>query len=103
MYPKFQAIQNTDKAFLAVGLLEQMPMSLSVLEHQLPRIFAGAVMTFNKMSHQGGTKHRSSHPSISEENRRIMAGRMKGEYVFHKYVKYKLEKTYADMIDRKKT
>ena len=37
-----QAKENVEKYYSVVGILEDLPLSLQVLEHLLPRFFAGA-------------------------------------------------------------
>ena len=43
-----QAMQNVERHYAVVGVIEQLNKTLTVLEHYIPRFFKGALHTYCK-------------------------------------------------------
>ncbi|KAH8332252.1 hypothetical protein KR074_011650, partial [Drosophila pseudoananassae] len=92
-----RAKQNVERDFSVVGTWEDVNVTLTVLEHYIPRFFKGVTdlyyepevgPAFKKMN----TNHWK--PKISERIKRIMRANFTQEYDFYHFIKQRLYRQY---------
>ncbi|XP_044570412.1 heparan sulfate 2-O-sulfotransferase pipe [Drosophila ananassae] len=92
-----KAKQNVERDYSVVGSWEDVNVTLTVLEHYIPRFFKGVTdlyyepevgLAFKKMN----TNHWK--PKISERIKRIMRANFTQEYDFYHFVKQRLYRQY---------
>ena len=63
-----QSIRNIESSYAVVGILEDMDMTLKVLEYKLPRFFKGALEEYNEMKKEEGENVNSMQYDIPVPN-----------------------------------
>jgi len=83
-----KAIDNVDNKFVVVGDSHNYEVTLAVLEHRLPRFFAGALEEYGVMKKEGvGVENQVEHPQPGEEVVKMLGERMKEEVKVYEHVK----------------
>ncbi|OQV24958.1 putative Heparan sulfate 2-O-sulfotransferase pipe [Hypsibius exemplaris] len=85
-----RAKQNVEKHFAVVGILEDLDMSLQVLEQTLPAYFAGAVDLYASNPDHVVNKGKNRVDRVSEEVKQIIRANLTAEYDFYDFVRKRL-------------
>lgn len=81
-----------EKHFAVVGILEDLDMTLSVLERKLPRYFAGVMDLWSDSNSDGQVvnKGRNRRQDVSPETKEIIRANLTIEYEFYDFIKNRL-------------
>jgi len=102
-YAMNTAINNIDKFYLVVGVLEYFKKTLTVLEYLLPDFFAGAVSVYEEQEKDGKNVHEKClaglEPVQDKEDPvyQELRERLYREYKVYNHVVTKLEKQYKNI------
>ncbi|XP_035711696.1 heparan sulfate 2-O-sulfotransferase pipe-like [Folsomia candida] len=88
-----RAMENVDKYYSVVGVLEELDLSLEVFEAYIPRVFAGARETYlkNKETMVSINKNQEK-PNIPEEVKQLVRDEMGNEVRFYEFCKQRLHR-----------
>ncbi|XP_053957226.1 heparan sulfate 2-O-sulfotransferase pipe-like isoform X2 [Anastrepha ludens] len=90
-----QAKRNVENHYAVIGTWEETNITLTVLEHYIPRFFAGATETYYKAENNLHQVNRNSiKPSVSQEVREILHKNLTNEIEFYNFCKQRLYKQY---------
>ncbi|OXA48811.1 Heparan sulfate 2-O-sulfotransferase pipe [Folsomia candida] len=88
-----RAMENVDKYYSVVGVLEELDLSLEVFEAYIPRVFAGAKETYVKAEEKLGIINKNEgKPKISEEVKELVRNQMGNEIKFYEFCKQRLHR-----------
>ncbi|GAV03511.1 hypothetical protein RvY_13920 [Ramazzottius varieornatus] len=87
-----RAKEKVEKHFAVVGILEDLDMTLSVLEQKLPRYFAGVMDLWSDSNSDGQVvnKGRNRRQDVSPETKEIIRANLTIEYQFYDFIKNRL-------------
>lgn len=84
-----KAMENVEKYYAVVGVLEEMDKSLTVFEEYIPRYFKGIKSLVNKKSNANNPK-----PHLSDQARRILEKNLENEIFFYEFCRQRLYMQY---------
>ena len=84
-----RAMENVEKYYAVVGVLEEMEKSLTVFEEFIPRYFKGIKSLVNKKSNANNPK-----PHLSDQARRILEKNLENEIYFYEFCRQRLYMQY---------
>lgn len=91
-----KAKENVEKYYAVVGVLEDLNKTLTVLEHFVPRFFAGAVKTYWETS---STVNRNVlKPPVSDHTRELVAANLTEEIDFYLWCRHRLNTMYYTLV-----
>lgn len=91
-----RAIENVDKNYAVVGILEEMNMTLTVLEHYIPRFFKGAKELYNQQARKYTRVNKNIYkPKVEERVKDIVRKNFTREIEFYEFCRQRLYKQYA--------
>lgn len=91
-----KAKENVEKYYAVVGVLEDLNKTLTVLEHFVPRFFAGAVKTYWATS---STVNRNAlKPPVSDHTRELVAANLTEEIDFYLWCRHRLNTMYYTLV-----
>ncbi|XP_076367957.1 uronyl 2-sulfotransferase-like isoform X2 [Tachypleus tridentatus] len=94
-----QAKQNIEKFYPVVGVLEEMNVTLLVLEEMLPRFFNGALKLYHNLGIRRNQNTRKEH--VSEEVKAILRANLTTEYDLFHFVQHRLHQQLRDILIKK--
>ncbi|CAL4090146.1 unnamed protein product [Meganyctiphanes norvegica] len=84
-----RAKRHAEHYYSVVGILEEMPLSLQVLQAYMPRFFTGATQMNNSTGEiRRNVKH--DKPEVSETTKRALESRLKEDMEFYQFLKQRL-------------
>ncbi|XP_068203308.1 heparan sulfate 2-O-sulfotransferase pipe-like [Palaemon carinicauda] len=91
-----QAKEVVEKEFAVVGILEEWPKTLAVLEHYIPRYFKGASDAYYKKMHDSKilTNQNFYKPRVDEKAREYLSRNFTIELEFYDFLKQRLDRQY---------
>ena len=90
-----KAMDNVEKHYAVVGILEEMNKTLTVLEHYVPRFFKGALQSYWDDIHKFSKINRNIYkPPVSETTKDIVRKNFTREIEFFEFCKQRLHKQY---------
>ncbi|XP_066245844.1 heparan sulfate 2-O-sulfotransferase pipe-like [Euwallacea similis] len=94
-----RAIENVEKYYRVVGILEELNTTLSVLEDQIPQFFKGAMMTYERSLLD--IYKRKKNPAIPLNFRSTVEKKLSKEIEFYYWVRQRLVAQSRMTIPRK--
>ena len=89
------AIENVDKHYAVVGVLEEMEKSLTVLEHYLPRFFSGVLNAYKRRGNSKRNVNKNIfRAEVPEHIRQMVRNNITREVAFYEYCKDRLNRQY---------
>ncbi|XP_071057470.1 heparan sulfate 2-O-sulfotransferase pipe isoform X2 [Onthophagus taurus] len=90
-----KAKQAVDQHYAVVGVLEDLNMTLKVLEHYIPKFFEGATdVYYNEIKRYNTINRNMYKPPVSEEVKDIVRQNFTKEIEFYEFCKQRLQKQY---------
>jgi len=90
-----KAMENVEKHYAVVGILEDLNKTLTVLEHYVPRFFKGALNTYWEEVHMYSKINRNIYkPPVAEATKEIVRKNFTREIEFFEFCKQRLHKQY---------
>jgi len=90
-----KAMENVEKHYAVVGILEELNKTLTVLEHYVPRFFKGALNTYWNEVHMYSKINRNIYkPPVAESTKEIVRKNFTREIEFFEFCKQRLHKQY---------
>ncbi|EEB17124.1 Uronyl 2-sulfotransferase, putative [Pediculus humanus corporis] len=96
-----KAKENVENYFPVVGILEELNMTLAVLESKLPMFFKGVQnVYFNELlePHKNKNKWKPKPPPFNQFVRSHLKNQLNYEYDFYYWIKSRLKKQYENII-----
>lgn len=91
-----RAKQNIEQYYAVVGTLEQMNVTLQVLEAALPQFFGGAFKVYHSLGvHRNQNLHKER---VSEEIKALLRANLSGEYELYHFVQQRLYKQFRQLV-----
>ncbi|XP_047735497.1 heparan sulfate 2-O-sulfotransferase pipe [Hyalella azteca] len=95
-YAMQKAKENVEKHYAVVGLLEEMNMTLTVLEHYVPRFFKGAKSLYwNEVRRFSKVNQNIYKPKVQESVKDVVRKNFTREMEFYDFCKQRLHRQYA--------
>ncbi|XP_040572345.1 uronyl 2-sulfotransferase homolog pip isoform X2 [Lepeophtheirus salmonis] len=90
-----KAMENVEKHYAVVGVLEELNKTLTVLEHYVPRFFKGALNTYwNEVQVFSKINRNIYKPPVKESTKVIVRRNFTREIEFYDFCKQRLHKQY---------
>merc|ERR1712001_587479 len=90
-----KAMENVEKHYAVVGILEELNKTLTVLEHYVPRFFKGALNTYWNEVHMFSKINRNIYkPPVAESTKELVRKNFTREIEFFEFCKQRLHKQY---------
>ncbi|XP_043210401.1 heparan sulfate 2-O-sulfotransferase pipe-like [Amphibalanus amphitrite] len=89
-----KAKRNVEKYYAVVGVLEEMNKTLTVLEHYIPRFFAGASDIYQEEKRLSNVNKNSYKPPVAEYVKDIVRKNFTHEIEFYEFCKQRLHQQY---------
>ncbi|XP_055943057.1 heparan sulfate 2-O-sulfotransferase pipe-like [Argiope bruennichi] len=92
-----KAKQNIEKYYAVVGTLEDMNMTLQVLEAVLPHFFRGAYHVYHNLGvHRNQNLHKEH---VKEEVKEVLRANLTAEYELYYFVQQRLYQQYQTLVE----
>lgn len=98
LIPCRKAVENLEKFYAVVGVVEEWEKSLKVLEAYIPRYFRGIVHLYSMNPLLRVINKTQFKPPSDEEVRALMRQSMSNEVRFYNYCRQRLHKQYLALI-----
>ncbi|XP_037075920.1 heparan sulfate 2-O-sulfotransferase pipe-like [Pollicipes pollicipes] len=89
-----KAKRNVEKYYAVVGVLEEMNKTLAVLEHYIPRFFAGAAEIYHEEKKLSKVNKNGYKPPVSEYVKDIVRKNFTHEIEFYEFCRQRLHQQY---------
>eukprot|EP00096_Caligus_rogercresseyi_P013506 TRINITY_DN613_c0_g1_i5.p1 TRINITY_DN613_c0_g1~~TRINITY_DN613_c0_g1_i5.p1 ORF type:complete len:362 (+),score=70.11 TRINITY_DN613_c0_g1_i5:37-1122(+) len=90
-----KAMENVERHYAVVGVLEELNKTLTVLEHYVPRFFKGALNTYwNEVQVFSKINRNIYKPSVEDATKEIVRQNFTQEMEFYEFCKQRLHKQY---------
>lgn len=94
-----KAKQNIEQYYAVVGTLEQINVTLQVLETVLPQFFGGAYKIFHSLGvHQNQNVHKEQ---VKEEVKALLRANLSAEYELYHFVQQRLFRQYQSLVQER--
>ncbi|KAF2355549.1 Sulfotransferase [Trinorchestia longiramus] len=91
-----KAKENVEKHYAVVGILEEMNMTLTVLEHYVPRFFKGAKSLYwNEVKRFSKVNKNIYKPKVQDKVKEFVRKNFTREMEFYEFCKQRLHRQYA--------
>lgn len=91
-----KAKENVERHYAVVGILEEMNMTLTVLEHYVPRFFKGAKSLYwNEMKRFSKVNKNIYKPKVAEKVKDYVRKNFTREMEFYNFCRQRLHRQYA--------
>ncbi|GFY40851.1 heparan sulfate 2-O-sulfotransferase pipe [Trichonephila inaurata madagascariensis] len=95
-----KAKQNIERYYSVVGTLEEMNITLQVLEAALPHFFRGAYHVYHTLGvHRNQNLHKEQ---VKEEVKDVLRANLSAEYELYYFVQQRLYQQYQTLVESKK-
>lgn len=90
-----KAKNNIERYYAVVGVVEELNITLRVLEASLPRFFKGAVEVYNTLSVRKNQNHQKEH--VAEDLKAALKANLTSEYELYHFVVQRLYRQYREL------
>jgi len=95
-----RAKKNVEKHYSVVGVLEEMDVTLKVLENYIPKFFTGATQVYyDNVSAMVKINKNMYKPPVSEQVKNILRQNFTREIEFYEFCKQRLHMQHAALND----
>ncbi len=89
-----QAMENVEKHYAVVGVVEQFQMSLEVMEKYIPRFFSGARDVHKQMKAMQQFNKNKFKPKVAKWAKDMLRTNFSVEFEFYEFCKQRLLRQY---------